>query len=102
MFVNSGIEHELFSKGGVTFFEALARCRSTTCRTASGTSCWPRAARRTSPADVGEFDGRVALVTGGSSGIGAATVALPASVAAVASFDLEAGGADGVLTSRAT
>jgi 2-dehydro-3-deoxy-L-rhamnonate dehydrogenase (NAD+) len=38
---------------------------------------------------VGEFSGRVALVTGGSSGIGAATVALLAERGAqVASFDL--------------
>jgi NAD(P)-dependent dehydrogenase (short-subunit alcohol dehydrogenase family) len=40
---------------------------------------------------VGEFDGRVAFVTGGASGIGAATVALLASRGArVASFDLTA------------
>ena len=40
------------------------------------TSCSPRAAPRTSRADVGDFDGRIALVTGGASGIGAAAVAL--------------------------
>ena len=47
---------------------------------------------------MGEFDGRVAFVTGGASGIGAATVALLAERGArVASFDLGASGADGVL-----
>jgi NAD(P)-dependent dehydrogenase (short-subunit alcohol dehydrogenase family) len=47
---------------------------------------------------MGEFDARVALVTGGASGIGAATVALLRDRGArVASFDLEASGADGVL-----
>jgi 3-oxoacyl-[acyl-carrier protein] reductase len=47
---------------------------------------------------MGEFDGRVALVTGGASGIGAATVALLRDRGArVASFDLRASGADGVL-----
>ena len=43
---------------------------------------------------MGEFDGKVALVTGGASGIGAATVALLLERgAAVASFDLNAGAA---------
>jgi 3-oxoacyl-[acyl-carrier protein] reductase len=47
---------------------------------------------------VGEFDGRVAFVTGGASGIGAATVALLLERGAqVASFDLGTSGADGVL-----
>jgi 3-oxoacyl-[acyl-carrier protein] reductase len=42
---------------------------------------------------VGEFDGRVALVTGGASGIGAAAVALLGERGArVASFDLSPGG----------
>jgi 3-oxoacyl-[acyl-carrier protein] reductase len=47
----------------------------------------------------GEFDGKVALVTGGASGIGAATVALLRERGAqVASFDLQPGeGGDGVL-----
>jgi len=44
------------------------------------------------------FSGRVALVTGGASGIGAATVArLRADGAAVAAFDLSAPGGEGVL-----
>jgi 2-dehydro-3-deoxy-L-rhamnonate dehydrogenase (NAD+) len=47
---------------------------------------------------VGDFDGRVAIVTGGASGIGAATVALLAGRGArVASFDLGPSGVDGVL-----
>jgi 2-dehydro-3-deoxy-L-rhamnonate dehydrogenase (NAD+) len=48
---------------------------------------------------VGEFDGRVALVTGGASGIGAATVAMFLQRGAqVASFDLDAAGSpDGAL-----
>jgi 3-oxoacyl-[acyl-carrier protein] reductase len=45
-----------------------------------------------------EFAGKVALVTGGASGIGAATVALLRDRGArVASFDLRESGADGVL-----
>jgi NAD(P)-dependent dehydrogenase (short-subunit alcohol dehydrogenase family) len=45
-----------------------------------------------------EFDAKVALVTGGASGIGAATVALLRDRGArVASFDLQESGADGVL-----
>ena len=47
---------------------------------------------------MGEFDAKVALVTGGASGIGAATVTLLRDRGAhVASFDLKASGADGVL-----
>ncbi len=47
---------------------------------------------------AGEFDGKVALVTGGASGIGAATVALMRERGAqVASFDLQPAGVDGVL-----
>jgi 2-dehydro-3-deoxy-L-rhamnonate dehydrogenase (NAD+) len=48
---------------------------------------------------MAEFDGKVALVTGGASGIGAATVALLLERgAAVASFDLDAAGSpDGAL-----
>jgi 3-oxoacyl-[acyl-carrier protein] reductase len=47
---------------------------------------------------MGEFDGKVALVTGGASGIGAATVALLRDRGArVASFDLRESGAEGVL-----
>jgi 2-dehydro-3-deoxy-L-rhamnonate dehydrogenase (NAD+) len=47
---------------------------------------------------MGEFDAKVALVTGGASGIGAATVALLRDRGArVASFDLRESGADGVL-----
>ena len=47
---------------------------------------------------AGEFDGKVALVTGGASGIGAATVALLRERGAqVASFDLQPADADGVL-----
>jgi NAD(P)-dependent dehydrogenase (short-subunit alcohol dehydrogenase family) len=48
---------------------------------------------------MAEFDGRVALVTGGASGIGAATVAMfLARGAQVASFDLDAAGSpDGAL-----
>jgi 3-oxoacyl-[acyl-carrier protein] reductase len=47
---------------------------------------------------VAEFDGKVAFVTGGASGIGAATVALLASRGArVASFDLVAAEAEGGL-----
>jgi 2-dehydro-3-deoxy-L-rhamnonate dehydrogenase (NAD+) len=47
---------------------------------------------------MGEFSGRVALVTGGASGIGAATVALLAERGAqVASFDLQPAEAAGVL-----
>jgi len=47
---------------------------------------------------MGEFDGKVALVTGGASGIGAATVALLRDRgASVASFDLRESGASGVL-----
>jgi 2-dehydro-3-deoxy-L-rhamnonate dehydrogenase (NAD+) len=47
----------------------------------------------------GEFDGKVAIVTGGASGIGAATVAMfVARGAKVTSFDLEAAGSpDGAL-----
>ena len=47
----------------------------------------------------GEFEGKVALVTGGASGIGAAAVALLRERGAqVASFDLQPGdGGDGVL-----
>ena len=70
--VNRGIEHELYSENGVTFFEALApvpldhvpdkRARPVPVR-------GRRHARRA--ADVGEFDGKVALVTGGGRGIGA-------------------------------
>jgi 2-dehydro-3-deoxy-L-rhamnonate dehydrogenase (NAD+) len=42
---------------------------------------------------MGEFDGKVALVTGGASGIGATTVSMFVERgAAVASFDLNAGG----------
>jgi NAD(P)-dependent dehydrogenase (short-subunit alcohol dehydrogenase family) len=49
---------------------------------------------------MAEFDGRVALVTGGASGIGAATVAMFLQRGAqVASFDLNAAGSpDGALT----
>jgi 3-oxoacyl-[acyl-carrier protein] reductase len=47
---------------------------------------------------MGDFDAKVALVTGGASGIGAATVALLRDRGArVASFDLRESGADGVL-----
>jgi 2-dehydro-3-deoxy-L-rhamnonate dehydrogenase (NAD+) len=47
---------------------------------------------------MGEFDGRVAFVTGGASGIGAAAVALLAERGArVASFDLEDDAPQGVL-----
>jgi 2-dehydro-3-deoxy-L-rhamnonate dehydrogenase (NAD+) len=47
---------------------------------------------------MAEFDAKVALVTGGASGIGAATVALLRDRGArVASFDLRESGADGVL-----
>ena len=47
---------------------------------------------------MGDFDGRAAFVTGGASGIGAATVRLLAAQGAkVASFDLQASDADGVL-----
>jgi 3-oxoacyl-[acyl-carrier protein] reductase len=47
---------------------------------------------------AGEYDGKVALVTGGASGIGAATVALLRERGAqVASFDLQPSGLDGVL-----
>jgi 3-oxoacyl-[acyl-carrier protein] reductase len=48
---------------------------------------------------MGEFDGKVALVTGGASGIGATTVSMFVERgAAVASFDLNAGGSpDGAL-----
>jgi 2-dehydro-3-deoxy-L-rhamnonate dehydrogenase (NAD+) len=47
---------------------------------------------------MGEFDAKVALVTGGASGIGAATAALLRDRGArVASFDLKESGADGVL-----
>jgi 2-dehydro-3-deoxy-L-rhamnonate dehydrogenase (NAD+) len=48
---------------------------------------------------MGEFDGKVAIVTGGASGIGAATVALLLERGAqVASFDLDpAGSPDGAL-----
>jgi 3-oxoacyl-[acyl-carrier protein] reductase len=47
---------------------------------------------------MGEFSGKVALVTGGASGIGAATVALLRERGAqVASFDLNASDAEGVL-----
>jgi 2-dehydro-3-deoxy-L-rhamnonate dehydrogenase (NAD+) len=48
---------------------------------------------------MGEFDGKVAVVTGGASGIGATTVSMFVERgAAVASFDLNAGGSpDGAL-----
>ncbi len=47
---------------------------------------------------MGDFDGRAAFVTGGASGIGAATVRLLAAQGAkVASFDLQASDTDGVL-----
>jgi len=47
---------------------------------------------------MGEFDAKVALVTGGASGIGAATVTvLRDRGARVASFDLRESGAEGVL-----
>jgi 3-oxoacyl-[acyl-carrier protein] reductase len=50
-----------------------------------------------------DFEGRVALVTGGASGIGAATVArLQAGGARVASFDLREGDADLALTGDVT
>jgi 3-oxoacyl-[acyl-carrier protein] reductase len=51
------------------------------------------------PANDYRFSGRVALVTGGASGIGAAVVdRLRSEGASVASFDLRAGSPEGVLT----
>jgi quercetin dioxygenase-like cupin family protein len=37
--VNRGVEHELYSEGGMTFVEALAPVLATTCPTRGATSC---------------------------------------------------------------
>ena len=76
------------------------RCRSTTCPTASATSCWPRAAPRTSSAELREFDGKVALVTGGAQRDrrGGRSRCCWSAARAVASVDLNAGASpDGAL-----
>ena len=45
--VNRGVERELHSESGLTFFEALAPVRSTTFRIANAISCSARTAART-------------------------------------------------------
>jgi hypothetical protein len=83
----------------VTFFEALAPVPLDHVPDRDRDLVLAEGGARTWPASAGEFEGKVALVTGGASGIGAAAVALLRERGAqVASFDLQpATGGDGVL-----
>src|SRR5215469_12713684 len=62
---------------------------------------WPRRPSREMPSTVGVLDGRVALVTGGSKGLGAATARLFAQAGArvVVTFANDAAAADRLIAS---
>ena len=102
--VNRGIEHELYSEDGVTFFEALAPVPLDHVPDRERDLVLGRGRRDARRAlSVGEFDGKVALVTGGASGIGAARWRCCSSAAPqVASFDLDASALAGRRRCRST